>query len=289
MRISNLVGVTQAAVSQALAKSEATYRKKLSRLGLTGDEIDVLSAALMEDVSEDPVRANATLYAFWRKVLADGRLCAYHRTLYPVLSACEICLPTSTPAPTDALRLEMLRQLEEAVERVERSPYIAHVMPEVSVNIAYCTPKPESGADVAAIPGRIVRVGSSVRAVGRPVFGGSQHMAKVLLAVNAIDQKVRAAMNLRNDSRVKAVLRSTRLKTGEVTTQPANEDQVISSVVESYRLLMHVPSAVLHDGGIGYEPATYLLAENPDQAVRLALEIARRYVAAGGRESAPMR
>ncbi|MDJ0270403.1 MAG: hypothetical protein NXY59_07660 [Aigarchaeota archaeon] len=280
LAIAKLLGITQAAVSQSLRRSESFYQRKLQQMGISAEEIELLSKLLQEDLLESPERSNGTLYAFWRKLLGDGRLCEYHRTLYPQLASCEICMTPISAEALDAKRLDVIRQLEEAVKSIERSPFFSNIMPEVSVNIVYSVDNPQTTADIAAIPGRIVKVGERVQAVGKPVFGASQHMANVLLAVSAVDKRVRAAINLRNDQGMKEIVKSLNIHSQVIEPSRAelSEDDVIRSVANAYARLKTLPAAVFHEGGVGYEPATYIFGENPLQLANIARKIARLYI-----------
>jgi len=278
--IARFLGVTQSAVSQCLSKDEKHYVSSLLSMGLKKEEVETLVNLLMEDITKSPERANETLYSFWNTLLSEGRLCDFHRSIYPQLSSCEICLTPISKHIHDVDKLEVLKTLEEAVFRIEQSNFFKYIMPQVSVNVVYSIKNPSSIHDVAGVPGRIVKVGERVKAVGKPIFGASQHMANVLLAVNSFKRSVRAAINIRNDDKVKQVIREVNLPHAVVESRGGRlaEDDVISSVAEAYRRLDTIPAAVFHDGGLGYEPATYIFGENPIQVTLIAENVARRYL-----------
>jgi len=279
--IAKLLGITQAAVSQSLSKGENTYKSNLVKMGIKPDEITTLVNLLAEDILHSPERTNETLYTFWNSLLSEGRLCDYHRRMYPQLANCEICLVPQNEYLRDERRIEIIKKLEECVRKIEKSPFFKTVMPEVSINIVYSTKNPKTIYDVAAIPGRIVKVGDYVKAVGRPVFGASQHMANVLLAVNSLDNRIRAAINVRNDDYVKNII--TKLGLPYIVAEDdkglINEEMIIQAIVKAYDKLRVVPCVVFHEGGIGYEPATYIFGENPMQVTEIAEKIAKNYIA----------
>ncbi len=281
--IAKFLGVTQSAVSQSLSKSEQHYVNSLIGMGVRREEVETLVSLLMEDIVKSPERANETLYSFWNSLLSEGRFCDFHRNLYPQLANCEICLTPVTKHMHDLKKMEILRMLEEAVFRIEKSSFFRYIMPQVSINIVYSIENPASIHDVAGIPGRIVRVDDRVKAVAKPIFGASQHMANVLLAINMYNRKVRAAMNVRNDDKVKQVIQRLNIPhtIAESSGGRLTEDDVIREAAYAYRTLNTTPAVVFHEGGIGYEPATYIFGEDPIQVTLIAESIARLYVELG--------
>ncbi|MEM3032195.1 MAG: thiamine-phosphate synthase family protein [Nitrososphaerota archaeon] len=278
--IANMLGVTQAAVSQILRKPETAYIMSLTDMGLSREEAGLLIRLLEDDVKLDPVRANTTLYAFWRKFLSDGKLCDFHRRLRPQLASCDICLSPSGPSVESVERGGILRKLEDCVALLERSGAVSALMPQVSMNLVYSVERPTSISDVAGIPGRIVKVAGRVSAVGKPAFGGSQHLASVVLAINNRDNRVRAAINIRNDFKVKKIVESMGITyaVAALDDRPPTEEKVINSVARAYPLGGKLPIAIFHEGGYGYEPTTYIFGETPQEVTRTVLEIATRYL-----------
>ena len=102
--------------------------------------------------------------------------------------------------------------MESALRPIEGSTLFVHVMPAISVNVAYAPEKARSVEDVVAIPGRIVRVRGHARSFMRPEYGASTHLAAILLEVESKQPAFRAAMNLRYDARMSRVLAKLRIK-----------------------------------------------------------------------------
>ncbi len=278
--IAAMLGVTQAAVSQMLKKPQESFHSSIVGMGLTAEEVRLLIDLLEEDLKSDPGRANATLYAFWRRLLSEGRLCDFHRSISPQLSTCEMCITPSGPLTDNLERMEVLRSLEECVSMIENSGIVSILMPQVSMNMVYSLESPKSISDVAGIPGRIVKASGRVIAVGRPAFGGSQHLASVLLAVNAKDQKIRAAANIRNDEMIKGIVRAMGYSSAmaQNLVEPISEASIIESVAKAYSPGVGQPVFIFHEGGLGYEPATYIFGYTPLDVTKAVLELARRYL-----------
>jgi len=60
----------------------------------------------------------------------------------------------------------VLKNLEEALEIIKKSPGFSNLIPEVGCNIAMAIPDASSILDVAAVSGRIVRLKNEPHAVG---------------------------------------------------------------------------------------------------------------------------
>lgn len=90
----------------------------------------------------------------------------------------------------------VLERLRSAWDILEDSNPV-HLIPEVQSNLAEALPNASTFKDVAAFPGRIVKCGSKIRRLDGPRFGGSQHMAKILLASSRMGSRFKAVMNIR--------------------------------------------------------------------------------------------
>src|SRR3989442_11883971 len=205
-KISRLLGITQASVSNYLSGDLHEVNSKLSSIGITPEEGERFGSLLAEDVKKNPVYAVSTLYSIWSNLLGKGIMCGFHREGYPFLAECDVCVKMF--GASRSLPLGARDEVSRAVALLESSRSFVPIMPEVSVNIAYAEGEASSPEEVIAIPGRIVKVGSYARSLSRPEYGASSHLARVLIQVRARRKDVRTAMNLRFDSRVAAVLTS---------------------------------------------------------------------------------
>jgi predicted fused transcriptional regulator/phosphomethylpyrimidine kinase/predicted transcriptional regulator len=306
-RIATLLGLTQASVSSYLSSPESTKQlSALSRLGVDAEEAMAYAALLAEDLKNNPTYAVATLYSIWNRILGEGDACAAHRSDYPFLATCDICMRVFG---TEGGREDTaVLHLEGALRSIEGSSLFVHIMPEISVNIAYAPEGARSVEDVVAIPGRIVKVRGRARAFLRPEYGASTHLAAILLEVlrrraGGDDEEgpartprravtvARAAINLRyDDDRMNRVLRELgvrRLTIGPDYPQGVGTNDKVLSALRA-RLSAQSSSsssssdseefeAVVDLGGEGVEPSLYLFAEDAITVVRRALEIARAY------------
>lgn len=280
LRIASFLGLSQSAVSQILSKPRNTYIRSLLDMGLIADEIESLVKLVTRDLPDDPIRATLTLYSFWMDALSRGVFCNYHRRTYPMLSTCEICLHKKLEIP-DTEKTQILARLEKAVKMIEEARYFVNVMPQVAVNIVESSKDAKTIEDVAGIPGRIVVLRDRPKAVSRPEFGGSKHLAKVLLAVKKNVPNVNSVSSLKLDEIVEEAVRSLELKYSETSKNLVDgknmEEIVIESISEAFKKSGFL-DVVFDRGGYGIEPITYVFGEDSIKVVEKALKIARRYV-----------
>ena len=278
-KISKLLGVTQASVSHYVRGDAAPVYSALSRLSINKDDADRYSSLLAEDVKRNPLYATATLSSIWNNLLGRGLLCAAHRELYPSLEGCDICIKTFGQEPDE--RSKQLELVTRAVALIEDSPSFVKIMPEVSVNIAYAPGEGRTIGEVIGIPGRIVRVRSSARAMFNPEFGGSNHLARMVLLVKSLSRGLCVAINLRYDPKMRAIARKRGMRIVEFgENYPKGFDDPI---VEALRLRLRgwrsSFDAAADVGGRGLEPNLYLFGKDPVEVAKLAVTLSREYQA----------
>jgi hydroxymethylpyrimidine kinase/phosphomethylpyrimidine kinase len=182
----------------------------------------------------------------------------------------------------EAERYTVIRKLGEAIGILERAPIASRLVPEVQMNLAFALPNAASRRDVAAIPGRIVKIDGGVRASSPPDFGASGHVANAVLAAMKFDRNFRSALNVRySEDIIEACHRlgyavsfydraleppEVKLKEGGTTAWGAEY---------AIRSLGKVPDAIYHKGDWGKEPMVTLLGRDPLEVVEKALKLAR--------------
>lgn len=275
-RIATLLGITQAAVSLYVSKDATYYKKRLQSIGIPMDEVDKLVKLVANDLLKSAGKANEIFYAFWGEMLSRGLLCDYHKSMYPLLSECDVCLKVPTYPSVE--HAEVLRDLESAIQMLESASYFVRLIPEVAVNIAMSLKEARSEMDVAAVPGRIVALKDRPKPMSRPEFGASKHMARVLLRVRSVNESVRAVMNMKFDEGVE--LAAKKLGMNAAYTEKGDvcdEEAVINAVVAAFEKHGEL-DAVFDRGGIGLEPMTYIFGKSATDVAKKALRIARSYI-----------
>lgn len=280
-RIASELSVTQAAVSQYLSKSFDYYSRKLEILGVDRSRLLHQVALIANLLQVDREEAMFALDSYWRRLMSSGELKHVHFSGVSVSGTCEICVKLLASTSLEPSKMDMLLELVDAVGILEASTKFYRVVPQVGSNLVGCPNRAEDESDVASIPGRIVRIGPRVRATSKPAFGASFHMAHVLLLARKVDKRVRAAINIRYDSRIQQILESCRVDSIRTDSTKASsagaEDIVVERLALTLNRLRKAPDAVVDSGGGNMEPMTYLFGTTPSEAVRRALDIADVY------------
>jgi len=282
-KIASLLGLTQASVSTYLSTSPAKRTAALSSLGVTREEAETYAALLAEDLKNNPTYAVATLYSIWSRLIGGGDACALHRSEYPFLATCEVCMKVFGPEKGHAEGA--VEHLESALRSIEGSSLFVQVMPEISVNVAYSPEGAKSVEDVVAIPGRIVRVRGQARSFMKPEYGASTHLAAILLEVERKHPALRAAINLRYDERMSKVL--SKLRVEQLTMGRDYPAGSPDKVLGALRARLSASGgegefeAIVDLGGEGVEPSLYLFAQDAIAVVQRSLAMARAYASSG--------
>jgi len=181
-------------------------------------------------------------------------------------------------------RYRVVHELKKAIAQL-RDERVGHLIPEVSSNLGYALPYAEGIEDVAAFPGRIVRMGDSIATQGDPEFGASRHIARIILTVMANHPEHCAAMNIRYSKENVARLRQQgfSVERFDRKREPKRiKDREGSSlewgVSEVLRRVKRVPDFIFDEGGVGKEPMIRVLGRTPVEVVEKALK------AVGGRQ-----
>ncbi|MDA4126164.1 MAG: hypothetical protein OK452_03025 [Thaumarchaeota archaeon] len=278
-KISAMLGITQASVSLYASSDVSRSYSALAQFGLSSEEADRYASLLSEDVRLSAVDGVATLSSIWTRLLGSGAVCPAHRSQYPSLADCDVCIKEY--GEKGAVGSDAISEVAEAVRSLEGSPTFANVMPEVSVNVACAAGSAESPADVVAIPGRIVKVRGRARAMLPPESGASRHLSKVLLIVRRLRPEFRACMNIRYDKKVGLILKRLHLRSIEIGDYAVSgkEDPTADALRRRLGPSSGAFDVIVDGGGSGIEPNTYLFAKGAREVATLALKISRLYSA----------
>jgi len=175
-----------------------------------------------------------------------------------------------------------------AVQRLQRCREFSLLMPEVRVNVVYALPGASAPSDVAAVDGRITVVNGYPLASGLPKWGGSDHMARLIIEARKYNPDINAGVNFKCDESiikvVKKYARDKKLLFGWIdrTLEP---DEVSKADGRSMPWKMkqlvrsggRMPDIFYEGDGWGKEPLFVALGNDANDVVRMAIEIARRY------------
>ncbi len=189
---------------------------------------------------------------------------------------------TITPGSIHGERYRVLEALEEAWERLSALPNGGDLIPEIQSNLAYCLPGASSPEEVAAFPGRIVRMGKGVARLGCPRFGASSHVARIVVTAHAHDPSIRAAMALRYRPRFIQRAQSLGWQVGSFSraeepreVKEREGSTLVWGVEAAIAGLGLVPRLIYDLGEVGKEPVIRLLGRDPVEVVELAALLLR--------------
>jgi len=174
----------------------------------------------------------------------------------------------------------VIQELKKAVN-ILKEEKIGGLIPEVSSNLGYALPYAKGIEDVAAFPGRVVRLRDSVATFGDPEFGASKHVANIILTVMKFDPEYRSAMNIRYSKEKVSQLREKgfivdhfdrRLEPKRVKQKEGSSLEW--GVGEVLKKLRRIPDFIYDQGDIGKEPMIRVLGRTPLEVVQKMLKIA---------------
>jgi hydroxymethylpyrimidine kinase / phosphomethylpyrimidine kinase / thiamine-phosphate diphosphorylase len=168
----------------------------------------------------------------------------------------------------------------KAAFRELRGKRVGHLLPEVQSNLGYALPFARGIEDVAAFPGRFVRLGKEITKVADPEFGASQHIAKIILTAMAQDPEMRSAMNLRFTEEILTRVRKAGLAVGHFDRkrEPAGVKKKEGSTLSwgVHQVLQgskKIPDIIFDRGGVGKEPMVRVLGRDPGEVVSKVLSL----------------
>ncbi|MEM1561897.1 MAG: bifunctional hydroxymethylpyrimidine kinase/phosphomethylpyrimidine kinase [Candidatus Bathyarchaeia archaeon] len=185
----------------------------------------------------------------------------------------------------EAERYHVLKNISEAKSILESTPGVGRLVPEVGMNIAMALLYASGVEDVAAIPGRLVKVFDGVRAASCPEFGASSHLARYILEIMKHDAKKRAAVNVMYSEEVLNILREMGLKISfyDRAEEPEEIKRVEGMTIpwgvrQAIARVSGVPDVIYHRGDIGKEPMVVIFGEDAVSLAKLISKIVRKNI-----------
>ncbi len=191
-----------------------------------------------------------------------------------------------------AERFEVLMEVQRGVDLLGDEPAVRHLIPEVGSNLGMAISSASGPQDVAAVEGRMVRVGERVKACGAVRFGASSHIARTILAAMSFDPEARAGMNIRYGPDVLDAIRDLGLAASSFSrdSEPSGSKTMSWGTAEAIKRFRSrpgsgagsppdisgsVPQVIWDRGGPGKEPMVRLLGASAVEVARVAVAIAR--------------
>jgi thiamine-phosphate diphosphorylase len=184
--------------------------------------------------------------------------------------------------------ITMRGAFELALDRIEACREFVSLIPEVRSNFVYAKEHASGRDDVLAVDGRITVVHHMPHAAGKPRFGASSHMARLLIEIRKVDPSLRAGIDFANNPGLAAWLEQYCHERGWIFSviDRRNEPEEIKSaegasmpwkVGEAVRAAGgKAPKIFYETGAVGKEPVSVLVGHDPlevaDQICTLAQE-----------------
>ena len=183
----------------------------------------------------------------------------------------------------DSERYDMSQRVFRAIE-VLKDHCVGGLIPEVQSNIGFGLENARTVDDVIGFPARIVKCGKNIVIPLPPIFGGSRHVADIVLTVMQFDPSKRAVMNIKYNSDLIKVCKSLKftLASFDRAMEPKKIRTLEGSSLEwgtasSIRKCGFVPDIIFDKGGMRKEEMIRVIAEDIESLVDKILKIHRRY------------
>ncbi|MGZ4849214.1 MAG: thiamine-phosphate synthase family protein [Halobacteriota archaeon] len=185
--------------------------------------------------------------------------------------------------------IEMRGKMAIALDILEQCVAFAALIPEVRTNLVYAKPHAQTTEDVLAIDGRITVVNGLPKGAGKPRFGASSHMARLVLELTRSDPSIRAGINFASNPPLMQWLKAYCATQGWVfsvidrSTEPEEIKETEGAsmpwkVKEAIKAAGgRVPKVFYETGAIGKEAVSVLVGKDPIEVAEELCEIARRY------------
>ena len=181
------------------------------------------------------------------------------------------------PAAREIERYRVVQGLKAAFQELQKKR-VGHLFPEVQSNLGFALPYARGIQDVAAFPGRFVRLGKEITIVADPEFGASQHIAKIILTAMTHDPEMRSAMNLRFTEETLTRARKAGLAVGHFDRkeEPAGVKKKEGSSLSwgVHRVLQKskkIPDIIFDGGDMAKEPMIRVFGHDPGEVASKVL------------------
>ncbi|MFZ0513217.1 MAG: thiamine-phosphate synthase family protein, partial [Candidatus Nitrosopolaris sp.] len=182
-----------------------------------------------------------------------------------------------------ASRYTVLNELRSAIEDIETSENFGILIPETQSNLAFALPDARELDHIAAIKGRIIKMGDAARSASSIVeFGASKHVGSALLAYMTVNRLIRSAMNIKYDEKIRKIIKTVfKVSNYDRRKEPGHivKKEGMSIFWGIKYALAKNPEAeiIYHEGAFGKEPMCIIFASNPVEVVNKIRIILKKY------------
>ncbi|AEH06323.1 Phosphomethylpyrimidine kinase [Methanothermococcus okinawensis IH1] len=190
--------------------------------------------------------------------------------------------------PTYINKEVVIKNLNYAIYLLKKMDF-EYFVPEVGSNIAEGLVLPKSYKDIAALTGRIIKnklgntnnKGNKFYIVGDIEFGASEHIAKIILAANHYDPKIRSCMNIRYSKKLVNILENEDCGFTISSFNRKDEPEHVSSMEWGTKFACKIfggaPDIIYDRGGDGKEPMIRVLGNDSVDVIKKVAELIKIY------------
>jgi len=179
-------------------------------------------------------------------------------------------------------RYNCIQKLKAALQRLNAEK-CGNIIPEVQSNLGYALPYACKAEDIAAIPGRIIRIGEETRTFGDPAFGASRHIASIILSTMKYNVDYRCAMNIRFSEDIIDICMSLGFdvdnfdRSDEPDDTKSKEGYSLKWGIDSVLSKRNsIPDIIFDRGDLGKEPMIRVIGKKPADVVDKVLIISKK-------------
>jgi len=178
-------------------------------------------------------------------------------------------------------KFQALCEVNNAVE-IFKKERIGNLIPEVQTNIGLGLSNAKKHEDVLAIPGRVIKIGEDIFTGAQPQFGGSRHVANIVLTVMQHEPDQRAVMNIKYTDSLLRICKKLKFKIASFdrAKEPRNVRVREGSSLEwgTEKAITNygsVPDIIYDLGGIRKEEMIRVIAKDMGSLIEKILSIHR--------------
>ncbi|MDQ3836565.1 MAG: bifunctional hydroxymethylpyrimidine kinase/phosphomethylpyrimidine kinase [Thermoproteota archaeon] len=194
-------------------------------------------------------------------------------------------LPVASPLSStyrDANCYRTLVELQHAADQISMLDGFYTLIPETQTNFAYALPDASNISDVAAVRGRIIKIGNTAVSASYVKFGASSHVASAVIAFMSVKAEFRSAINLKFDNRIVNVCESLFKVTSYDRTQEPKKTRrkegfSVAWGVRTALIKNPMADVIYHRGDIGKEPMILLFGRDPMEVINKIKAILKNY------------
>ncbi len=262
-RIAEIFEISQPQIHKYLSKTIDYYYDLLSIMGFNRRELDDYIELIIHFISKNDKPRLVIVMSSIVDMLTREYLCRTREHLSDYCISANLLIDP------------YIEEYKYFLARILGIKGLGRLIPEVGMNIVYAPRKPSTIIDVIGLPGRIIKVRGRPVAVGEPIYGGSRHLARVLLlAANKLENRINTAANIRFE---KALIDKLIKNYKSGVCGPHSEPSKFWIELDKCLLNIRRAKVIIDRGGPGLEPVIYIFEESLGRLEELLKSIAGEF------------